>query len=67
MLLREVAARPLYARVATSNVGAIRAPEKCGYPEGCPTARTAPREVLADTSSITKGNQGTGDLMTLSD
>ena len=50
MLLREVTVRPLYARVATSNVGAIRAPEKCGYPEGCPTARTAPREVLADTS-----------------
>jgi RimJ/RimL family protein N-acetyltransferase len=31
LLLREVAERPLYARVATTNVGSIRVLEKCGF------------------------------------
>jgi RimJ/RimL family protein N-acetyltransferase len=31
VLLREVTERPLYARVATSNVGSIRVLEKCGF------------------------------------
>ena len=31
LLLREVTERPLYARVAESNVGSIRVLEKCGF------------------------------------